>query len=288
MEFLPRFCPPWHRLGCSGLFARVAISMATRSASVGGVVLALLLQFGRSADLGALSPLDSELNGHADGWNASKWDLVLLTEAAKTGAVCLDGSPGGYYIRRGMPQNKRWVIFFEGGGWCTDEQSCAGRAKGHLGSSTTWNQTVLMPDWYEGSQLYASPPFNNATLVYAKYCDGGSWAGDATAPAITASGKIYYRGRRLLDALYSHLLNDAGLASASEHLVAGCSAGGLTVYIHADYLASLMPPAVKTVALADAMFAIDTPRYCDPDSPAPCKPNLYADRMTWVFTAMNW
>ena len=46
----------------------------------------------------------------AAAWNASKWELVMLTDAAKTGAVCLDGSPGGYQIRPGAPGNKRWVI----------------------------------------------------------------------------------------------------------------------------------------------------------------------------------
>lgn len=51
------------------------------------------------------------------GWNASKWELVLLTDAAKTGARCLDGSPGGYQIRRGKPGNERWVVFHQGGGW---------------------------------------------------------------------------------------------------------------------------------------------------------------------------
>jgi hypothetical protein len=103
----------------------------------------------------------------AESWNASNWELVKLTEAVnKTGAVCLDGSPGAYYIRRGVPENKRWVVFFEGGGWCTSDASCAGRAKGHLGSTTGYNSTVAMPDWYEGSQLYASPLFKDATLVY--------------------------------------------------------------------------------------------------------------------------
>ena len=59
-------------------------------------------------------------------WNASKWELVLLTEAANTtGAVCLDGSPGGYQIRRGKPGNTRWVVFHQGGGWCYSDEICA-------------------------------------------------------------------------------------------------------------------------------------------------------------------
>ena len=37
---------------------------------------------------------------------------------------------------------------------------------------------------YEGSQLFRTPPFATATLVYALYCDGGSWAGNAKDPVI--------------------------------------------------------------------------------------------------------
>jgi hypothetical protein len=44
-------------------------------------------------------------------------ELVLMTEAAqRDGAVCLDGSPGGYYFREGAVKDK-FVIFFQGGGW---------------------------------------------------------------------------------------------------------------------------------------------------------------------------
>ena len=41
----------------------------------------------------------------------STWDRVMLTAAAEQGAVCLDGSPGGYFIQRGDPQ--RWILFMQ-------------------------------------------------------------------------------------------------------------------------------------------------------------------------------
>ena len=61
-------------------------------------------------------------------------------------------------------------------------------------------------DTYEGSHLFKTPPFDTATLVYALYCDGGSWSGNAAAPvsakpnSSAANQTIYYRGRPLLDA----------------------------------------------------------------------------------------
>lgn len=44
------------------------------------------------------------------------WTKFLLTDAAaKTGAVCLDGSPGGGYIRRGSGSGaKKWIVFHQG------------------------------------------------------------------------------------------------------------------------------------------------------------------------------
>ena len=41
---------------------------------------------------------------------------VVPAHAAAYGALCLDGSPAGYYLRPGDP--RRWVVIFEGGGWC--------------------------------------------------------------------------------------------------------------------------------------------------------------------------
>lgn len=72
--------------------------------------------------------------------------------------------------------------------------------------------------------------------------------------------KIFYRGRRLLDAMIDSLLT-RGLAGASELLYAGYSARGLTAYLHADYVAARMPSSVKTVAMADAMFTLNTPDF---------------------------
>jgi hypothetical protein len=64
------------------------------------------------------------------------WSKVLLTDAvAKSGARCLDGSPGGYYMRTHNAKGeaadpKKWVVFMQGGGWCSSDESCAERSAG--------------------------------------------------------------------------------------------------------------------------------------------------------------
>ena len=117
--------------------------------------------------------------------------------------------------------------------------------------------------------------------------DGGSWTGNVKAPVKTATGAtIYYRGRPLLDGLLDYMLA-AGCQSRNAHqlfqlhlrdrsdrqfawvpvkdadhlLYGGCSAGGLTAYLHTDYVASRMPTTVKTLGIADAMYSLDVPGF---------------------------
>jgi hypothetical protein len=123
------------------------------------------------------------------------WSKVLLTEAvAKTGARCLDGSPGGYYIRthnaKGLAADpKKWIVFMQGGGWCSSDEDCAGRSAGKLGSSTGWGPTYTHA--YEGSQTFAMKPFDSYTVVYAMYCDRI----EQRAPAMEVVGQVTPRRR---------------------------------------------------------------------------------------------
>ena len=73
-------------------------------------------------------------------------ELTLLSQAAKDrGAVCLDGSPAGYYWRKGKgDDSNNFLLVLNGGGWCVGttmndtKTNCAKRAAGKLGSSKTW------------------------------------------------------------------------------------------------------------------------------------------------------
>merc|ERR1719174_338204 len=61
----------------------------------------------------------------------------LLKDAAITdNAVCLDGSPGLYYHRKGTGTGEnKWYIHQEGGGWCSSLPACLTRSQMNLGSS---------------------------------------------------------------------------------------------------------------------------------------------------------
>lgn len=164
------------------------------------------------------------------------WTTTILDHAAVAhGAVCLDGSPPGYHIQ---PKDlERWTIHLQGGGWCVSKGDCMGRSKGALGSSKSymtdmdailagsptgsgWNGST--PDHGDGgahgifsSEPTVNPDFYNHTKAYVRYCDGASFAGNVAAPIAVGPepGQIYFRGRRVLDAVLDSLIT-AGLGKA--------------------------------------------------------------------------
>ena len=204
--------------------------------------------------------------------------------------VCLDGSPGAYYLRPPLVPvpnpTETFVVYHEGGGWCASDANCYDRAQGDLGSSKGYPDLApnTLPNTvgYEGASLFASRYFASATIAYAKYCDGGSWAGFNSTPTFFNNTRIHYMGRPLLDALFADLLANRGLASASAVLYSGCSAGGLTAYMHLDYLRSVLPPSTRLLGLADAMFALHVPAY-----PGPGHETYLEGMMEHCFFAMN-
>jgi hypothetical protein len=108
-----------------------------------------------------------------------------------------------------------------------------------------------------------NPAAYNWNKVFLAYCDGGSYAGSVVAPVSVSGKQIYYRGRYILDAVYATLSSQLGLGSATRLVVKGCSAGGLAVYLHADYIASLMrtiAPGATVLAAARAGGFHDLPR----------------------------
>ena len=128
------------------------------------------------------------------------------------------------------------------------------RAETDLGSSKGYPAT---PTRMEGTAMFGSEPFSTHTVVYAKYCDGGSFTGAlSNQPVQYKNGTFYFRGRGIFDGLFDDLLGNRGMDKATELLYSGCSAGGLTSYIHADSVTAVMKaraPAAKVVVVADAM-----------------------------------
>jgi len=194
---------------------------------------------------------------------------VELTGPARDhGAVCLDGTPGAFYWAPAtdVALATTWVIFFQGGGWCYNEEDCAERSKGDLGSSRDWGPNMTQVDYASGifgGDPDLNPDFAGANHVYLKYCDGNSFSGNRSNVVNNTGTPLYFRGARIVDGLLDTLADNAtfGLVDATDVLLSGCSAGGLATILHADHvgarLATLAPNLRRYKAAPCSGFFLD-------------------------------
>ena len=76
---------------------------------------------------------------------------------------------------------------------------------------------------------------SSATCILVVRSDGGSQTGDLSAPvAVPGKGTIYYRGARVIRSLISNFLANStvGVSKATDVVISGCSAGGLSTFFH--------------------------------------------------------
>lgn len=200
-------------------------------------------------------------------------ELYAKTMLDAPGAVCLDGSPGAYYYRAGFGDGARkWYVHFEGGGWCTTLEECAGRAKEMLGSSKTYpDQQVPYQDrgYFNASTIQATyfstdrtvnPQMYNWNSAFLRYCDGQSFSGANHTPTPYGNLTLHFRGSAVQDAIIEHLLAKRALGRATDLVIGGASAGGLAVYLHADRWrrkaggAARPAGGMRVTAMADSGF----------------------------------
>ena len=178
--------------------------------------------------------------------------LVTMTDKAKSdGAVCLDGSPGVFYWHPATdPKHENdWILSFKGDGWCYDAQDCLGRSKNGFGGSDFLSNVTT--GWNGGILSGNDKDFGGFNKVILENCDGASLTGDMTEPLMVSNHAqpeepavpIFFRGRRIRDAIFATLLDPQGpygMHKAENVLLTGCSSGGLAAYLHSDWAHALM------------------------------------------------
>jgi hypothetical protein len=191
--------------------------------------------------------------------------LVWLEDAAARGLVCNDGTPTGYYIRRGSGGgSNRWLIHLEGGGFCYDVASCDQRQIDLPRFMTSGGWAATMPgDGAQSASAFWNPDFHDANHVYLPYCSSDAWSGDREASADT--GGRHFRGGAILRAVIDELTDPAAtpapnLAEADEVLFSGTSAGGIGVQANLDWLSARLPGATVR-GLNDAGWFPDVDPY---------------------------
>ena len=148
----------------------------------------------------------------------------------------------------------KWIVFFSGGAWCFDEQSCYQRSHTVYGS-TRFNTIVTEGGLYS-SDPQINPSFYNWNMVFVIYCDGSSFTGMRQNPVYFEDKPVYFRGKAILEAIIQDLFT-RGIAHATDVLLSGSSAGSLAVLIHADFIKSKLNPKTKVRAVADSGYFVD-------------------------------
>ncbi|KAG2587316.1 hypothetical protein PVAP13_5NG134000 [Panicum virgatum] len=226
-----------------------------RRVSSAAATLALLLVAG-------LGPLPSACCGTSRSRHSPRSsppdpvELTLLAAAHDKGAVCLDGSPPGYHLQTGSGAGSRsWLIHLEGGGWCNTVRSCSGRRTTDLGSSK-FMQTRINFTGTLSNDPALNPDFYSWNRVFVRYCDGASFAGDSQHGDQDGNGKLFFRGRRIWEAVLDELMQK-GLAHSEQALLTGCSAGGLATLLHCDDFRARFSSEVLVKCLPDAGFFLN-------------------------------
>ena len=79
----------------------------------------------------------------------------------------------------------------------------------------------------------ANPPLYTYSKIFLPYGDGTSQVSDLDEPVVVGNSTVFYRGARVLRALIARLAANE-LAGATEVVVGGGSAGGLSTYLCVD------------------------------------------------------
>eukprot|EP00039_Didymoeca_costata_P013171 m.196175 g.196175 ORF g.196175 m.196175 type:complete len:428 (-) comp15696_c0_seq2:106-1389(-) len=171
------------------------------------------------------------------GGNLSQVPLILLPQdKGGDSPACLDGSPYGFYFQKSTTGSKKWTIFIDGGGWCYDEVDCLCRSKMHLGTSTVLPKmggcSCMNPN-EDGSMD------DDCNCIHMPYSDGASFSGFRSDPwpVPGTNETLHFRGIKNFDAVVDFAMGQ-GMTEATEFVVTGGSAGGLSTFLHADRVAN--------------------------------------------------
>lgn len=216
-------------------------------------------------------------------------------------AVCLDGSPGFFNIRRASSaaSQKKWFLFYQGGGWCSPElpesfagpddaafDSCYHRSTTDLGSSTSYQERISSSDaasWFSdtlSAEKSKNPLLYDWNSVLFRYCDGGSYSGKNLTSVAQEGRRLHFKGGFIREAFLRTLL-EYGLGDATEVIISGCSAGGLATYLHVDWWRDALPSAF-VAALPDSGYFLDWS-----SSTAPGMPGTYGSLLRQIFRDIN-
>lgn len=143
-------------------------------------------------------------------------------------AVCARGTPYTFFLRSGDPN--KLLIFFEGGGACWNDATCAP-------NSGLFDEVVEGGEAANYTQgIFAANPENplaGYTIVFVSYCTGDYHLG--TKEVAYATGTVEHKGNVDVTAALNWVY--ANYKRPTDIVVAGCSAGAIGSIYYAPAVA---------------------------------------------------
>lgn len=196
--------------------------------------------------------------------------LILIEDED---AKCLDGSHPGYYISYGSGSGvNKWFIFHEGGGWCNSLDDCLFR------STTMFGSTINRVKSFVPYDKFSENPDKNMLMhnwnkIWIVYCDGGSFSGNRIVEHKNKT--LYFKGQSILRAIK----NSLPLKNATDVVISGCSAGGLSTYLNLDLWAHDL--SAKVVGLPMDGFFLNL------INDSIITDYTFYNNMVWIYENMN-
>jgi hypothetical protein len=228
---------------------------------------------------------------------SAPWRLEEIDTAVHPAAICNDGSPAVYMIRRN-PATTRWLVWLEGGGNCPDGPSCAQRwtSKRDLMTSNLIRArhaagTLQFPS----SGVFSvdpgeNPALHDANMVQVQYCSSDLWSGAHEGNPGLPLGDVarwHFQGRAIALATIDELLAKESFGNATEITFAGGSAGSAGIYFTVDELRDRAPAGTRVIGISDAGYQIVYPAY-DPltqrestATPTPVEQIIMLGQVNW-------
>ena len=210
--------------------------------------------------------------------------LTLLP--SETGALCLDGSPYGFYFVPSTTGSKSWTIMIQGGGWCYNETLCYARSKTRLGSSKFFRKKAGCNCMNVNDKNEIEKDCN---CIYMPYGDGASFSGYRKDPWHVVEdgkevGELYFRGFTNIQETLTYAFKHLNLDQAENVILTGGSAGGLSTFLHSDYVANRLkeeaPNAAPLKSAPVVGFFLDHPNYVHSSS-------SYPNWMNYIYHMQN-
>ena len=183
-------------------------------------------------------------------------DAVLirrqLTDQDYPGALCNNGQPAVFYHTLGQPTTRNFIMYLQGGYFCTSIEDCEERCKNQPYYCSPTSDPTLIDQGILSEDLEVNPVFGRYYKAFVQYCTSDFYIGDSGPTE--KNGGFHFRGRAHILAVVNSLKSLVRLGKGDRLIVSGTSAGGRGVVFNCEYIASLLPDVDVRCIVDAAVF----------------------------------